>query len=181
MAATLPSFCYDGGVTAFTAGKTMNFKGYGRATVLAMLLWGQAGVAQHAMHNMGSGSEELPLQTMPANDEVLSTAPGQLMLHFGVDVRLVKFVLRNSENEFFDLGFRYQPKAGRDYIQPVPPLVADDYYRVEWGAIDSNGKLVRGMFHFSFGPDARPPSYWLDQQEQMQHIMSPDYRLLQVQ
>ncbi|MEQ8956035.1 MAG: hypothetical protein RL120_18040, partial [Gammaproteobacteria bacterium] len=95
------------------------------------------------------------------------------------EVRLVKLALRNADNEFIDIGFRYDPDPAKDFIHGLPQLAVADYYRVEWGAIDGDGMLARGMFYFSFGPDARPPSYWLDQMEQMQHIMAPDYRLLQ--
>lgn len=135
-------------------------------------------IAQHAMHDMG-GAETMGLQSMPADDAVLATAPDHLMLHFASEVRLVKLALRNTENALIDIGFRYDPEPGIEFMKMLPPLPADDYYRVEWAVLDENDTLVRGSFHFAFGRDARPPSYWLEQQDQMQHIMSPDYRLLQ--
>ncbi len=146
--------------------------------LLPLLIWSPFLFAQHEMHNMG-GASHMELQTMPADNAVLGSAPDQLMLHFGPEVRLVKLTLRNTDNDLVDIGFRYDPEPAKDFIHRLPHLAADDYYRVEWGIIEDDGTLVRGSFHFSFGPDARPPSYWLDQTEQMQHIMSPDYRLLQ--
>ena len=133
--------------------------------------------AQHAMHGMDS-SGELSVATMPANNEVLATAPQSIMLQFESDMRLVKLVVKDSEGEFVDIGFRYRPLAGMHFMQEVPALAEADYYRVEWAVLDADGKLIKGNFHFSFGKDARPPSYYLDQMEHPQHIMSPDYRLL---
>ena len=134
--------------------------------------------AQHAMHDMNAGDGELALATMPADDAVLASQPDRLMLDFGPEVRLVKLAVRTPDSELLDIGFRYSPRANDEFSQPLPELQAADYYRVEWAVLDTNEALVKGNFHFSVGPDARPPSYYLDQMEQMQHIMAPDYRLL---
>lgn len=134
--------------------------------------------AQHAMHSMGGGDSELIQETMPGDDAVMATQPDMLMLHFGPMVRLVKLAVRTSESDLLDIGFRYNPRAGHEFTQPLPELQAADYYTVEWAVLDNQESLVKGNFHFSVGPNARPPSYYLNQMEQMPHIMAPDYRLL---
>jgi len=147
-------------------------------TALVLTLLGVPGLAQHAGHDMGSGALDMALHTMPADDAVLAAAPDSVMLHFGDEVRLVKLALRNADSDFVDIGFRYDATPHRDFSHALPSLPAADYYTVEWGVIDDDGTLVRGRFHFAFGSDARPPSFWLEQQQQMRHIMAPDYRLL---
>jgi|TARA_B100000959_G_C14944727_1_gene609354 hypothetical protein len=65
-------------------------------------------------------------------------------------------------------------------VESLPVLAAADYYTAEWAVLDGEGKLIKGVFSFSFGDDARPPSDYRDQM-QMEHsdnIISPDYRLL---
>ena len=118
---------------------------------------------------------------MPDNDEVLAVAPESVMLHFQSDVRLVKLVLREPSQgkEPIDIGFRYRDGTGVHFVQPLPVLVDADYYFVEWAAFDANSNLIQGAFYFSFGEDARPPSFYLDQMQHPDTIISPDYRLLQ--
>lgn len=144
---------------------------------VALLISGPTLQAQHAMHNMG-GDSDLEVETMPANNAVLGNQPENLMLHFGPMVRLVKLAIRTPESELLDIGFRYNPEAGHEFMHRLPRLQAADYYKVEWAVLDSEDSLIKGDFHFAFGENARPPSYYLDQMEQMQHIMAPDYRLL---
>jgi methionine-rich copper-binding protein CopC len=134
--------------------------------------------AQHTMHNMGGGDSEVSVQTMPADDAVMASQPEMLMLNFGPMVRLVKLAVRTSESDLLDIGFRYSPRAGHEFTQRLPQLQAADYYTVEWAVLDDTESLVKGNFHFAVGPNARPPSYYLNQMEQMPHIMAPDYRLL---
>ena len=134
------------------------------------------GMAQHEMHGMSSG--DLAVTTMPGDNEVLAGSPDSVMLHFESDMRLVKLVIKEAGKEFVDIGFRYRPVAGMHFMQNLPELNEADYYAVEWAVLDGEGKLVKGSFHFSFGANARPPSYYLEQMEHPQHIMAPDYRLL---
>lgn len=150
-----------------------------RLSLLTLLLFGAGpALAQHAMHSMGDGAAAIDVDTMPADDAVLASAPNEVMLHFGPMVRLVKLAVRDPENGLVDIGFRYDPAPGHEFAQTLPELPEEDYYTVEWAIIDRAGTLTKGNFHFAFGPNARPPSYWLDQMEQMRHIMAPDYRLL---
>lgn len=148
-----------------------------RWSLVLLCFTASTGMAQHAMHDM-AGAEDIELQTMPTDDAVMGAAPESIMLHFGPAVRLVKLALRNAESDILDIGFRYNPAAGREFMQPLPTLGKSDYHTVEWAVLDDVGTLIKGDFHFSFGEDARPPSYWLDQMEEMRHIMAPDYRLL---
>jgi hypothetical protein len=115
---------------------------------------------------------------MPANDAALAAAPGSLMLHFESEMRLVKLALKAPEYGFIDIGFRYQPVPDVHFMQSLPTLAAANYYSVEWAAFNANEELIKGIFYFSFGDNARPPSYYLDQMHHPGPIMSPDYRLL---
>lgn len=143
--------------------------------LLLLAVWSPLALAQHEMHNMAASVE---LNSMPANDEVLAAAPESLMLHFGSEMRLVKLALKASEHGFVNINFRYNPASGVHFTQSLPALAAANYYTVEWAAFNSDEELLKGAFYFSFGDNARPPSYYRDQMEHMQHIMSPDYRTL---
>ena len=146
--------------------------------LLALLLCQEA-IAQHTQHDMnkaGAGQ----VRSMPGNDEVLATPPASIMLHFDAAVMLVKLVLRDpsQSKEPIDIGFRYQPERQMNYAQPLPELASANYYVVEWAAFDASDALVKGVFYFSFGDNAKPPSYYLNQIQHPDHIMSPDFRLL---
>lgn len=143
--------------------------------LLLLAVWSPLALAQHEMHNMAASVE---LNSMPANDEVLAAAPESLMLHFGSEMRLVKLALKASEHGFVNINFRYNPASGVHFTQSLPALAAANYYTVEWAAFNSDEELLKGAFYFSFGDNAKPPSYYRDQMEHMQHIMSPDYRTL---
>ena len=134
-------------------------------------------LSQHAMHGM-SEMGEAALVTMPANNEVLASSPDHLMLQFENEITLVKLTVKNPEGGLVDIGFRFDPKPGMHFMQMLPELEQIDFYTVEWAILDTEGQLVKGNFYFSFGPDARPPSYYLEQMDMPAHMMSPDYRLL---
>jgi len=146
------------------------------ASFLLGVLSAPQSLAQHEMHDMPANG--VHVTTMPANDEVLASSPESLMLHFESEVRLVKLVLRESRQGMIDIRFHYNPETGVHFMQSLPTLELADYYTVEWAVLDSDEKLVKGAFYFSFGDDARPPSFYLDQIDHPVHIMSPDYRLL---
>ena len=144
--------------------------------LLLLAVWSPLALAQHEMHDMTASVE---LNSMPANDEVLAAAPESLMLHFGSEMRLVKLALKASEHGFVNIDFRYNPKPGVHFTQVLPALAAANYYTVEWAAFNSDEELLKGSFHFSFGDNARPPSYYRDQMEGMVHDAMPlDYRTL---
>ena len=77
-----------------------------------------------------------------------------------------------------DIGFRYSGEVSTEFTQSLPLLGKADYYRVAWAAFDRQQQLIKGVFFFAFGPDAQPPSFYLEQMQHPRHIMSPDYRLL---
>ena len=143
--------------------------------LLLLVFLSPLALAQHEMHGMSASTQ---INTMPANDAVLTAAPASLMLHFESEMRLVKLVLKAPEHGFINIGFRYQPATGLHFMQSLPTLAAANYYTVEWAALNANEELIKGIFHFSFGDNAMLPSYYLDQIKHPDHIMSPDYRLL---
>lgn len=133
--------------------------------------------AQHTpMHGGGHGGT-MEAMTMPMDDAVLASAPEQLSLEFEEEVRLVKLTLRQPGNPLLDIGFRYDPSTGQQFTHRIPSLDPAEYYIAEWAVIDEQERVYHGRFHFSFGPDARPPSELIEEMEEMRHIMAPDYRL----
>lgn len=132
---------------------------------------------QHMMHGAGDGNT-IDVATMPHDDAVLPEPPEQIMLDFGEEVRLVKLTLRTAENrELLDIGFRYDPAAGMMFTHRLPALDEAPYYIADWAVVNEEERVIRGTIHFSFGPDARPPSEIMPEMEEMRHIMAPDYRL----
>ncbi len=146
-------------------------------SLLVALLCCSMALGQHAMPGM-SGSGGLQLSTMPADDEVMAKAPKLIMLNFESEVRLVKLALKETKQGEVLIDFRYSPAAGMHFTQALPALVAADYYKIEWAALDTSGELVRGSFYFSFGDDAKPPSTYMKGMDHNMQIISPDYRLL---
>ena len=144
--------------------------------LIAALLWTTTVAAQHSIHGPRY-TGDLEADTVPADDTVLPESPDHLVLRFNSSVRLVKLTLHDAEQNFIDIGFRYDTRGDRVFIHPLPKLNESDYYRAEWGVLDSNGQLVTGRFHFAFGREAKAPSEFIDEQEYGRHIMTPDYRL----
>lgn len=144
------------------------------AASLIMLLSPLA-AAQHTMHTPSVGG--IDAETIPADDAVLPESPARLDLHFDQPVRLVKLTLRDPGRDLLDIGFRYDPQPGRMFMQTLPALPPADYYIADWAVVNDQEQVIYGSFHFSFGPDARPPSDHMDDMEEMRHFMTPDYRL----
>lgn len=144
---------------------------------LCLTAYGAAGHAQHMMHGGGEGSDIL-VETMPRDDAVLARSPGQIMLDFDEEVRLVKLTLRTPQSsELLDIGFRYNPAGETMFTHRLPALEEAPYYIADWAVVDGEEQVIHGTFHFSFGPDAQAPSEIMPETEQMRHIMTPDYRL----
>lgn len=97
-------------------------------------------------------------ETRPADDAVLSSAPGQINIKFPSAVRLVKLTLRNEERDWVDISFRYSPLVKQSYVWDLPALVPAVYYTADWAILSDSDRLVRGSFSFSFGSGAKPPS-----------------------
>lgn len=132
--------------------------------------------AQHVM-TINSNSD-VELETSPVDDEVLESAPQELMLRFSTYVRLVKLTMKNPEEKFVNIGFIYSPDVSRVFFLDLPEIPAASYYTVEWTAIDPSNLVARGSFSFSFGPDAAPPSTLIPEEEELVPVIVPDYRLI---
>jgi methionine-rich copper-binding protein CopC len=146
---------------------------------VGLLLVSPMSMSQHEMHSMGGESNAM-VTTMPADNSVLAAPPTSLMLKFESDVRLVNLSLRDPSKgkEIIDIGFRFSPGATIHFEQPLPALEEADYYVAEWSIINARGKLVKGVFNFSFGANAMPPSHYRQAMEHDMQIISPDYRLI---
>ena len=104
-------------------------------------------------------------ETNPADDEILEASPKFLTLQFPKAVRLVKLTLRNEEREWVNINFRYSPFARESYEWGLPFLEPAVYYTADWAILVSNDRLVKGSFSFSFGPEAKRPS-WIKAEEE---------------
>lgn len=145
------------------------------ATLLILLAPGAYG--QHIMGG-GAGASSVEMQPTPGDDQVLPVSPAELMLRFSTYVRLVKLTLKAPDQDIVDIGFRYSPEASRVFFWELPELPTADYYTVEWAAIDPANLVAKGSFNFSFGSDALPPSQIIPEEEELQHVTVPDFRLL---
>ncbi|MDO8291117.1 MAG: hypothetical protein Q7T44_18035 [Parvibaculum sp.] len=143
------------------------------AIFLPATLTPQNSHAQHVMGPLGSQSDVV-LESSSANDEILPSAPADLMLRFSGYVRLMKLTLKAPGNEPIDIGFRYQAEASRVFFWNLPELSAADYYVVEWAVLDPSNLIARG----SFGPNARPASELIAVEEVLNPVIVPDFRLI---
>lgn len=136
----------------------------------------QHALAQHVM-TINSNSD-VELESSPVDDEVFESAPKELMLRFSTYVKLVKLTMKNPEEKFVNIGFRYNPDVSRVFFLDLPEIPPAPYYTIEWTAIDPSNLVARGSFNFSFGPDAVPPSTLIPEEEELDPFMAPDYRLI---
>src|SRR5690606_18841790 len=136
-----------------------------------------AAFSQHIIGG-GDGASNVEMQPTPSDDQVLASSPEELMLRFSTYVRLVKLTLKAPDQDIVNIGFRYSPEASRVFFWELPELPDADYYTVEWAAIDPTNLVAKGTFNFAFGSDALPPSQVIPQEEELQHVTVPDFRLL---
>lgn len=143
--------------------------------IVAALLPASA-AAQHYSHTYRY-TGDVEIDHIPDHDEILASAPDDLILRFSNHVTLVKLVVKTADNKPVNIDFRYNPIANRVFIWPLPALPESDYYIVDWGVIDPEQKLMSGQFLFSAGPDAVLPSSLVTEEDE-EHVMVPDYRLV---
>lgn len=132
--------------------------------------------AQHYSHTYRY-TGDVEIDHIPDHDEILPQAPDNLILRFSAGVTLVKLTMKTADAKVININFRYNPTANRVFIWPLPELPESEYYVVDWGVIDPERKLMSGQFLFSAGPDAVLPSSLVTEEDE-EHIMVPDYRLV---
>jgi methionine-rich copper-binding protein CopC len=163
----------------------MNRTGIIKYTISALLLLStlvlvaNSAQAQHFTHTYRY-TGDVEIEHIPDHDEILASVPENLLLRFTDHVALVKLVVKTAEGQVVNIDFRYNPTPDRVFIWPLPALPASDWYSVDWGVIDRTNKLMSGQFLFSAGPDAKKPSDLVPEVDD-DHIMVPDYRLLNLQ
>lgn len=135
--------------------------------------------AQHFSHTYRY-TGDVEIEHIPDHDEVLPALPENLVLRFSDHVSLVKLVVKTADEKVVDIRFRYNPSPDRVFLWALPALPASPWYSVDWGALDRSNKMMAGQFRFSAGPDAKKPSE-LSPEVDEEHIMVPDYRLLNLQ
>jgi methionine-rich copper-binding protein CopC len=155
----------------------MNNK-YNVLTAILVLLWAcsSSAYAQHSSHTYRY-TGDVQVEHMPDHDEVLPTAPDNLLLRFTDHVRLLKLVVKTADEKVVNINFRYDPTPDRVFIWSLPELPASDWYTVDWGAVDRVNKMMSGQFVFAAGADAKQPST-IRVVEEIEHIVVPDYRLI---
>lgn len=132
-----------------------------RTFLSILLLTATAGPAL-AQHSHGVLS---PGVTFPPDDSVLSDPPRMITMSFRVDVRLLKLALYNSDEEWVNIGFIYDPeRVGQSFVYSIPfELPPADYYIARWSVTDDlRARLLNGEFKFAFGDGAIPPSEFID-------------------
>lgn len=146
-------------------------------TMALSLLGVQYVQAQHVMTI--NNNSDVELESAPADDEVLASAPAELMMRFSTYVRLVKLTMTDPDEQFVNIGFVYDPTVSRVFFLDLPELEQKDYYTIEWAAIDPENLVARGTFSFSFGPNAAPASTLIPVEEDLVPVIVPDYRLIE--
>ena len=131
--------------------------------LLSITIGAESSFAQHQGHGgpefgVSATAAGIITETIPIDDSILGSAPGQLELSFDQPVQLVKLVLYTHERDWVDIDFRFNPRANTEFSWPVPELEQIPYYSVAWAILDDRDRLVKGNFNFSFGPDAEAPS-----------------------
>ena len=71
-----------------------------------------------------------PGVTFPQDDAVLIDPPKMVTMSFRVDVRLLKLALYTAEEEWINIGFKYDPsRKNNSFVLPIPfELPSSDYY-----------------------------------------------------
>jgi len=107
-----------------------------------------------------------PGVTFPQDDAVLNDPPRMITMSFRVDVKLLKLALFTDDGQWINLGFQYDPSRLNDsFVLPIPvELPPANYYVAKWSVTDDRSRLLNGEFLFSFGPDAVPPSEFIESQ-----------------
>ncbi|MFT4860888.1 MAG: methionine-rich copper-binding protein CopC [Pseudohongiellaceae bacterium] len=107
-----------------------------------------------------------PGVTFPQDDAVLNDPPRMITMSFRVDVRLLKLALFTDNGQWINLGFQYDPSRLNDsFVLPIPEeLPPANYYIAKWSVTDDRSRLLNGEFLFSFGPNAIPPSEFIESQ-----------------
>lgn len=158
--------------------KNLLAKGLLRLTFALCLAFSGAQYVQ-AQHVMTiNNNSDVEIETLPEDDEVLESAPKELMLRFSTYVRLVKLTMRDPDEKLVNIGFIYSPDVSRVFFLDLPDLAPAKYYTVEWAGIDPENLVARGTFSFSFGPDAKPASTLIPVEEELDPVITPDYRLI---
>jgi methionine-rich copper-binding protein CopC len=129
--------------------------------ICACLLTPAAAIAQHAHGVLTPGV------TFPQDDAVLNDPPRMITMSFRVDVKLLKLALFTDDGQWINLGFQYDPTRLNDsFVLPIPvELPPANYYVAKWSVTDDRSRLLNGEFLFSFGPDAIPPSEFIESQK----------------
>lgn len=149
------------------------------SAMIVVVCFAGSAQAQHFTHTYRY-TGDVEIEHIPDHDEVLPALPENVMLRFTDHVSLVKLVVKTAEEKVVNIDFRYNPVPDRVFIWQLPELPASAWYSVDWGVIDRTNKLMSGQFRFSAGPDARKPSELVPEIDE-EHIMVPDYRLLNLQ
>ena len=122
--------------------------------ILIFLVTTKPGLTQHSHGILTPGV------TFPQDDSILIEPPKMVTMSFRVDVRLLKLALYTADEQWIDIGFKYDPsRMNNNFVLPIPfALPTSEYYNARWSVTDDIRGLVNGECKFSFGPGAIAPS-----------------------
>ncbi|WP_406646054.1 copper resistance protein CopC [Aliisedimentitalea scapharcae] len=86
--------------------------------------------------------------TIPADGAVLASAPAEIDLTFGKDIRLTRVVLSHQDGAAVPLDLGSQTQFGRGFTVPLQSL-GQGVYRIEWRGLGMDGHAMTGTFTFA--------------------------------
>ncbi len=87
--------------------------------------------------------------SVPADNQSLTTSPDALRLTFADPVRLMRIELKDGDGRDIALGFRPagEPDTGHEHALPKPLAPGD--YTLNWRALASDGHAMTGSIRFT--------------------------------
>ncbi|HEY7077705.1 MAG TPA: copper resistance protein CopC, partial [Solirubrobacteraceae bacterium] len=98
------------------------------------------------------------LRTDPAAGSVVTTAPGQVVLHFDQQVRDVASTVTNARGETVTSGPATTASGDvRALVIPLQKGLPNGDYTVRWRIVSTDGHIISGVFAIGVGAGRPPP------------------------
>ena len=89
--------------------------------------------------------------TVPANGDVLATAPEAITMAFDKPMRITLIELTNADGDAFALE-RTDEMAPVTRFEAAPPALPAGSYTVRWRGLSEDGHAMKGTFSFEVRP-----------------------------
>ena len=86
--------------------------------------------------------------TVPANNEVLTEAPAELVLQFDKPMRITRLALSNQLGNDFEVRRTDQMKPLIKLVAQLDPVPKGEY-KVDWRGLSEDGHPMKGTFSFT--------------------------------